>query len=426
MNKWFKIFTVLIVLAVFWTFYFVIQFIYGTPLNRNQKNIPTNAHTVIAINGDLVIKSVLNDFILAEDENLLGKLTESKSDLNESSGINILSDFIFFTINQDRTEVSGVLFNLNSQRKFKSKFEGSITSSNSSVGVLILSEVQGNRIKLQQLANSILRQDNELYSQQLASIRKKESSISIWTRESTSKKWQYASLIIRGSKIKIDGNVIMSQSFSPSLIRIKPDDISFHATINGVVPKSISDSIVAFLKLEGNQIVGFSANYRSLKIDQEKSFEVIPDGDFIFQFAKSIDVNTLLTKGLEDSIITEMTSKKFKFGKQTFYFEQLSENAFYLGRSPKNEIKTETNSPILSFLGNPAYLSKIEGSPLMLRLINIFPVYRMGAGLTKSIESVEMEIKNTASDVTNLKGEIVFRNGKYASIELIQNLLELR
>ena len=69
---------------------------------------------------------------------------------------------------------------------------------------------------------------------------------------------------------------------------------------------------------------------------------------------------------------------------------------------------------------------KIEGSSLMLRLMNIFPAYRMGKGLTKSIQSIDIDVLGTSTETVKIKGEIQFQKGKYASIELIRNLIELR
>ena len=204
------------------------------------------------------------------------------------------------------------------------------------------------------------------------------------------------------------------------------ENTCFHASINGIIPGAIGDSIVKFLQIEDNNLLGVSANYRSLKIEQEKSFEIVPDGDFVFNFSKPIEINKLLKSAIENEIIVDLTSKQYNYGGKLFYYCQLTDKSFYIGRTPTSEIQLENTSAFLSIHGTPNYLSKIEGSSLMLRLMNIFPAYRMGKGLTKSIQSIDIDVLGTSTETVKIKGEIQFQKGKYASIELIRNLIELR
>lgn len=426
MKKWLKLLAVLVVLSVFWLFYFVLQFIYGTPENNNLNYIPNNASLVIAFDGDLALKSVLSDFISAQDESLLGNMNDSRDELKQNSGIDVLSDFILVKFNKDGIEITGLLVNLASEKDFKSNFKGRIIASNASVGLLILNENKDEKIKLGQIANSVLKKENTIYKNKLASKRKSESLISIWTKTESSKKWSCADLSMNGSIIKISGTVANFKSTKNSLSQLATNNACFHGSINGIVPDALSDSIVKFLKIEGNRLLGISANYRSLKIEQEKSFEIVPDADFVFNFSKPIELNSLLKSAKENEIIVDLTSHQFSFGSKQFFYNQLSDNSFYIGRTPAADIQLENSSAILCLHGSPTYLSKIEGSSLMLRLMNIFPAYRMGNGLTKSIKSIDIDVESTATEVLKINGSIQFQKGKYASIELIRSLLEFR
>lgn len=426
MKKWLKFMAVLVVLAAFWLFYFVLQFIYGSPENNNLNYIPNNASVVIAFDGDLAFKSVLSDFLSAKDESLLGKMNDSREELKENSGIDVLSDFVLIRFSKDNFEVNGLLVNLNSEKDFKSNFKGRTIASNSSVGLIILNENQEDKTKLNQLANSVLKKKNAIYERKLGPKRKSESIISIWTKTASTKKWNYASLTIENSTINIDGSIVNGRINSSNLSQLKPNNTCFHASLNGVIPEALSDSIVKFLKIEDNQLLGFSANYRSLKIEQEKSFEIVPDGDFVFNFSKPIEIYSLLQSAIENEIIVDLTSKQYNYGGKLFYYYQLTDKSFYIGRTPTGEIQLENNSAILCFHGSPEYLSKIEGSSLMLRLMNIFPAYRMGKGLTKSIQSIDIDVLTASTETVKIKGEIQFEKGKYASIELIRSALELR
>ena len=426
MKKWLNLLAVLVVLAVFWLFYFVLQFIYGSPENNNLNYIPNNASLVIVFDGDLALKSVLADFISAQDESLLGKMNDSRDELKKNSGIDVLSDFVLVKFNKDGVEINGLLVNLNSEKDFTSNFKGRTIASNSSVGLLVLNQNKNQKIKLGQIANSVLKKENTLYSNKLASKRKSGSLISIWTKTEFSKIWSCANLTIKGSTISIDGTLINGRPNKNSLSQLKSNNACFHASINGLLPDALNDSIVQFLKIEDNRLLGFSANYRSLKIEQEKSFEIVPDGDFVFNFSKPIELYSLLQSAIENDIIVELTSNQFNYGGKQFHYNQLSDNSFYFGRTPFKDIQLENNSAILCLHGSPGYLSKIEGSSLMLRLMNIFPAYRMGNGLTKSIKSIDIDVQSTATEVLKIKGDIHFQKGKYASIELIRSVLEYR
>ena len=50
----------------------------------------------------------------------------------------------------------------------------------------------------------------------------------------------------------------------------------------------------------------------------------------------------------------------------------------------------------------------------------------MGKGLSNTIKSIDLDIEASSSNVVKINGEIKFEKGKYASIELIRSLLELR
>ena len=425
-KKSLKLLAVLFVLAVFWLFYFVLKFTYGTPENNNLNYIPKNSTAVIAFNGDLALKSVLSDFLSSQDESLLKKMNESRSDLKKNSGIEILSDFVIVYFNKNGLDVTGLLVNLNSEKDFKANFKDQVIASNSSVGLLILNEIQDNKIKLRHIANSTLKNANTLYKNKLSPKRKNESLISFWTKTESSNKWSCSNLMINGSKIIIDGTMVNVKPRNTSLSQLKESNTCFHASINGIIPDALGDSIVKFLQIEDNNLLGVSANYRSLKIEQEKSFEIVPDGDFVFNFSKPIEINKLLKSAIENEIIVDLTSKQYNYGGKLFYYCQLTDKSFYIGRTPTSEIQLENNSAFLSIHGTPNYLSKIEGSSLMLRLMNIFPAYRMGKGLTKSIQSIDIDVLTASAATVKIKGEIQFQKGKYASIELIRNLLELR
>ena len=305
MKKSLKLISVLFVLAVFWVFYFVLQFTYRSPENTNKRFIPTNANFVMVIDGNLTLKSVLSDFISSRDEKLLGEMNDSRDYLKQTSGIDVLSDFIVFTVDNRGTQISGVLFNLTRERDFKAYFSDRIIASNSSVGLLLFNESESeNTFKLKQFANSVLKEKNQLFSKKLDKLRDNESAISIWTRVKSYKKWNYANVEIKGSKIKVNGTAVLDNKFNCSLKKLSPNNLSIHLSSNSFITKAFSDSISNFLGIKRNEIVGASVNYRSMKIEQETSFKLVPDADFIFEFANKVDLTMLLSTIQQEEMIS--------------------------------------------------------------------------------------------------------------------------
>lgn len=426
MNKWLKLITVLLVLVLFWSFYFVVQIMYGTPKNNNLDYIPANSSLVISVNGNLAVKSILADFISAEDNKLLNKLDESKSEFNQSSGINLLSDILFVQFYKDNLKINALIVNLNDVKSFNTKFENNIIASHEGVGILILNEDRLNRKLLVQAAESILKSKNQLYASKLKQLRNEQSIVTLWTKNQDAKTWNCSNLMVQGEQLKLKGTSIWTKNDEQHFTRIKPNNESFHLSVNHMVNARMSDSIGSFLQIQHNQLTGFSGNYRSLKIEQENSFEIVPDGDFIFQFKNDVKVKDVLNSAREKDLITDLTETQFVFGEKEYYYSQIDAKTLYLGRTKPVNLQLEQCEINLSIHGSPSFLTKMEGSPLILRLMNIFPAYRVGNGLSNSIQNIDIELKTKNKNTVQVDGEINFHKGKYASIELLRNVLELR
>ena len=76
--------------------------------------------------------------------------------------------------------------------------------------------------------------------------------------------------------------------------------------------------------------------------------------------------------------------------------------------------------------GKPSYLSNIEGNSFILRLISIFPAYRVGNNLSNIIQNIDFEVNPSLNNVVKINGKIEFKKKNYATIELIKNLLEFQ
>jgi len=422
-----KIVGVLIVLAIFWLFYFLLQLTYGSPNNENHNYIPENAHLVVAFNGDLALKSVLSDFISTQDEALLEKINSSKDEMKQSTGINFLSDIIYFNLNEKNEELTGLLFNLTSEKDFKSNFEGSVIASNNSVGIILFnSNISKSKEKLKSIATKLMDKPTELYANHLSEKRIPNAYVSFWSKNINEKSdWKYAQLDVNKNEININGEIFIDGVESQKTNKIAANSSSLNVS-SAQFPKQFNDSILSWIGIDSNQIIGVSANYRSLKIEQENSFEIVPDADFIYQFHNEVDVLKILEKLETNAFISKITPNDFIYGGKRFEYKQIDAKTIYIGRTKFSEIAFQNSTSIFSMNGQPNYLSVIEGNSFILRVISIFPAYRAGKNLSNSIVNVDFKVVPISTNVFKINGKIEFGKGKYASIELIRNLLELR
>ena len=192
------------------------------------------------------------------------------------------------------------------------------------------------------------------------------------------------------------------------------------------IPKQLSDTISSIIGINSNQIAGLSANYRSLKIDQEKTFQIVPDADFVLQFKNDIVVTDVLKQLELKKSISQITPTSFIFGSEKFNYSQVDLKTMYIGRTDFNKVSIKSASSIFSINGSASFLSKIEGDSFIIRLISIFPAFRAGNNLCNSIRNIDVTVKPISGNYYKINGSIEFSAEKYASIELIRNLLELR
>lgn len=423
MNNTLKVIGALLTLIIFWLFYISLETFYSTPSNENHNYIPSNSEVIVAFKGDVIIKSVLSDFIASQDETLLDKLNSSKDEIKESTGINFLSDVILFSTKENGEPISGLLFNLSNENNFKSNFEGEIIASNSSVGILLFNENNKESTKeLKAFAENLIVHPTTLYSENLAQKEKLDSYISIWSKINKNC-WKYTSLNIHQNEIVVEGEFVNENNNSDKLSQLNQNSNSFNFSTS-FIPEEVSDSTLSLLGIDNNQIIGFSTNYRSIKIEQENSFELVPDADFIYQFKNEINASEVLKNLASKENISNLNSTSFMFGGQSFNYKQIDSKTVYIGRTAFGEISTKRGKSLLKIKGKPSYLNQIEGNSFILRLISIFPAYRVGNNLTNDIQNIDCEINPSSSNTAKINGKIEFKKESYATIELIKNLLE--
>ncbi len=423
------------VLAFLWLVLFSIQFIYDEPENDNRKFIPASAHVVICIDGNLAIKTILDDLVSFDNQELIDELNTTEFDTKrEELGINFNSEIYLFSLEHDGSNFQGALFNLNDTDDFESTFKKTESNSvhiasNSSVGLILInndeSQNQTSNKKLTALASTIMNDKANMYDSYFAENRS-SSVINLWSREKNKEAFNWASLELsmHESVISMSGDFVSDEiSTDGQLPKLAINPSMFHASMD-FLSKTINDSIIDQFTEQIPDLLGMSMNYSSVKIVQEPYFTLVPNADFIYHFTDTVHGESLLRQFNEDSTITDLTSSTFDFHGTTFHYAQLTSRSIFLGRTGFDS-SLITSAPYAFVLkGKPDVFTQIEGNSFLMRLLDIFPMYRAGKGMAHAIEDIDVKVSQKSKVNFKLEGKIEFKKDRIASIELLLFLLE--
>ena len=425
-----RLIAVFMVLAFLWCVLFVLQFIYGEPSNANRNFIPASAHAVVCIDGHLALKTIFSDLITFDDQELIDELSTTQVDTKRAElGIDFNSEIYLFSIENDNSTFNGALFNLLDEDAFRSSFEKFNSASveiNGSVGLLLMSSTDGiPKQALKQIGKSIIQSENALYETSLSEDKLVSSLITVWTKDRNSKlaTWSAFNISMNKSNIFVKGNFYRaSQHTGEQFRQLVANPSSFHISMTDF-PEMLNVEMLNELT-KTPKLAGISMNYNSVKIVQEPSFSLVPNADFILDFSGETSIQTFLKELEIDSTIIDRTNSTFEHLETTFHYHQLSPVSLYIGRNPydSNTIIASTDAIVLK--GNPSVFAKIEGSEFLMRLMNIFPLYRAGKGLAYSINDVDVKVSKNSSDNYKIDGKIKFEEKRVASIELLLFLLQ--
>ena len=430
LNFGLRLIAVFMVLAFLWCVLFIFQFIYGEPSNANRNFIPDSAHAVVCIDGHLALKTIFSDLITFDDQELIDELSTTQVDNKRAElGINFNSEIYLFSIEKDNSTFNGALFNLIDEDAFRSSFEKFNSTNveiNGSVGLLLMNSTEGiPKQALNNLGKSIMQSENSVYEMSLSKDKVASSLVTVWTKDKNSKlaRWNAVAVSLNKSNIFVKGNFYRgSQHLGEQFRQLVANPASFHISLTDF-PEILTNEMLNELT-ETPKLTGISMNYNSVKIVQEPSFSLVPNADFILNFSDETRIQTFLNELKIDSATVDKTNSTFEYLETTFHYHQFSPVSLYIGRNPydSNTVIASTDAIVLK--GNPSIFTKIEGSDFIMRLMNIFPLYRAGKGLAHSINDVDVKVSKNSSNNYKIDGKIKFEEKRVASIELLLFLLQ--
>lgn len=439
-----RITATLFALAVLWGMFFLSKLFIEVSENDNHHFVPENAYFVTIIDGRLVaeqgLKSLLNDD-KNEVINLINQLLERKRGDNETepTGIIFHSDIVIFKELVDDTEVTGMIFNLLSEKKFD-KHIGSYLNKNQvfasidEVGI-ILTLANTNHLStlsmadLEMHANQLLKGEKNIDIQAIIKPSKEESIFNMWSKNGIIQEndaitgSSFSGRLIDGD-IEFDGIVKLSNINRESHKLLAPEYSHFSSSI---ITDAVRDSINAFLKdlrLPSVDITSISFNYQGTEIVEEPTFCVVPRIDLLITSSKPYNIEKAVDSAVCHMEDLSKVGKHLHYGGQEFHVKQISPNCFFVGISEEPKIIDSDQNTLLQFIGPVAPLTTFYGDGMMRKFLEIIPIYSASQKLTKRVKEVSISVKKSNNNEGTVKGKIEFIENEDAIKSLIHFAVE--
>jgi hypothetical protein len=443
-----KIVAVIFVLGFLWTAYFALHGLFqGQSDNSNLNFVPSNASSIIKLDGSIIAEEAFTSIVLkSRDNGLLRRiagLIEDKEedageeDLNLKFGIDYTSDIVLFTLPIEKTEIVGILFNLKKPEQFE-KNVSPYLNKNEAIGIkgnvgLYLtrfgSDISNSLTdsKLASLPSKLLNGNKYYNMDSISSNPTGNSIISMCSNrnfETTSEWIDHSDLdfSIEHNSIVVNGHLDLSKEHKKEdLNSLKPDGFHFSTQL---IPESLNDSLHELSEGRLPDLSAISLNYFGTDLIYDPSFFVVPNIDIILHFEDSIDVYTFLYEIAEGENIQELQSDSYNYGTKKTYFKQLNPTSFYMGRHPYSDKLIIKENHLVSIEGNPSALTNVKGEGMMIKLLEMVSLYSSGKVLANEIDSFELKVDLVNSNSATIMSTSQFTKDHYPINELLKFILD--
>jgi len=431
-----RILPVLFGLFFLWGAFILSEFLFANKPNKNALYIPVDADLVLKIDARSFFQSAVYDVFLDDkDKEVFAQLEKmAQSDFDNSplkeTGIDLLSDVIYFEKSISNGKISGFLFNLTDAINFKTRFSSSTSknqffNSNENVGILIsttsgISDKQAKAFVLKALSQKNVNTKTFILEEKDGQV------LSICTSvKSLFGKGQMSVQLLSGELI-LEGQFSAKRSISQSNWTLKKD--GFHL-LCGIIPENYADTLQSSINVEGfdlPKINRFSVNYRGTNIGENN---ILPDGDLLLSFESKLDKNAFLENqkpwqnlGFVVEAATENGLLLIRDDK-AYTLRILDDFTLFFGSNTANLLQ-EKNTDLLILEGDLTNLTEINGGGLMAVGLNFYPPYKASKTLFQSLSIAEIKFKSV-NGKNKLTGKFAFKNEKTVVTEMLRFLLTL-
>ena len=407
-------------------------FLISTIVLKHQKTelfkyIPKQYEYYGEINNQLINRKIANQLLFeSPNDSLFIQFSEFINQINNNpskkTGINFLSNIIFFKAVINNTPVISFLFDLDDSSQFNQhKFAESIYSfSQDGVGLILFPLKSEPKTKFAQIASTIYKNDNKQFFNKI----KKNELIGIQYK--TSK--HQLKVLDQKDGISIIGSIKDSKVKRGDELSFTNSNTSIHLTAN-CLPDLISNYLQEKINQQLNHtplIKGLSINYKGLEIKEgeEDDFSILPKIDAHFLLDSSISQKRFL-KIFEpiSNISIDTLTNFFKIGDKKYSYK-LNENHLYFGENTL-KFQTKTTENLFQLKGNIPSLFTIKGPSFITGFIEMLPPYYISKRYADNIKYVKIRInKNNKKSLTLVDGYIKMKHPKNIYNETLKMFLD--
>lgn len=441
MRKIKKLTATVFTLAMLWGAFFFGRLIFEISPNNNLHYIPEEASFVARIDGRQLFEKGIRSVVLEEDEDivrLIEEIFERKSGTDEIKDLGIVyhSDIVFFTTIIDEQTINGFIFNLSNNKHFKDNI-GSVINKNqtfayhNNVGIILGFTEESKRMSIADLqiqADIILKEESSFDFSRIEMDDKvafKSWSSRGLMAEGEAISGTDLSFYVDDTEIKIKGKVeLKKQAIATETRTLKPS----HTHISSVViSEALNDSINSFLTdlgLMEAEVSAISLNYQGTEIVEEPSFFIVPLIDLLITTSNPYDLQSSLDSLALYEEDIELLSNHFKYGGKSFYFEQISDNQFYIGVTKKPVFIDRKKDVLFEVNGSLAPLTSFYGKGMMRRFLELIPIYSASKDLTLKIDKANIRLLASDNNSGNIEGNVRFKKENFALNALVHFAIE--
>jgi hypothetical protein len=433
-------FSSIILLLFAWVIYFIFIFLNGEKINSNHLYIPQNstfvckidAKEILSTSADQILLKDKNEQILRTFKNLLANPNRKKS---AEIGVDIFSDVIIFTTPYHKGKLIGFSFNLISPELFKKNISEYLTKDqtfaiHNHVGIVYhfipndptvsipISEIKkfvSNSITYKTYAfeksNNVI--DIQLYK-------------SYFDPETTINSSKIKGKI-KNDELIIEGDLSLKNKLTTKASFLKPNENSFHFS-SLYFPKSLNVSLRSLLhniKIDVPEIQSLSMNYNGIEFGNlNNEMVVIPGIDLLITTKENFSITDYLKTNLtsiHDEIIFE--NNKVIIGEYIYFVQQITPTTFYLGKTEKPILISNSNQTILEMKGDLSNFVNVKGGGFMMSILEMYPLYKASKKFIKSTEQFELKFKAANSKYIRISGSLKFKKDHFITSESLLFLL---
>lgn len=435
-KKIIQVLSALLLLGVFWIVFAVIQGLFERKISHHELYIPKNAQSVLEIKSEPLIKTFVQEVLL--ERRFSGKIDSytSSSEGDESLGMDYLSTFYVFTIEENSKSLTGILVNILDDDQFiramKSKQNvGAGFSVENGVGLMLydMSENPMGTDKLNAIATRIIETKSGFDLKKLSGSTE-NSKLNYWQKEyafndgSKSFKQLKLAMTLEGNTLKMKGDANFQSTPSRNYPILKKSDLSIQSQF---IPNKVNEfweSNMVDFGLKFPKMSYVSGNYHYSEPSPIPDLKVLPHFDGIYGFEENFQISIPLIALSASEKINSLNLHSFNIGNKTIYYKQIDERTVYLGQSKYNP-ETVTKNALLEVSGDLKQLLEIRNGGMISRLLALSPEYNAAERFLSGIQSSEFYIRDKDGKTVDLSGEIEFKNGKSALNELMRLVLDL-